>query len=189
MIKKQPGIVFLLANERSGTHLLRSMLQNTGQLAAPGEFCNANDKNKSGHSFFEFRAACIAQHPELALPTAANQSQLLTLFFDALRARFPHGKKLVCDIKYSHVHNFNTFWWDLYSPPYLIQYALRANIPIVHLFRNKIYQTAFSDFYAGLTGVWRTNSTDQIVVQQAEVNLTALKNKADRIGKSIRLVN
>lgn len=165
------------------------MLENTKQVAAPGELCNANIDGKSGQSFFEFRAAYIAERPKLATPTPKHQSQLLSRYFDFLRDKFKRRKTIVCDIKYSHIHNFNSSWWDIYSPPFLIRYAAQENIPIIHLVRNKIYQTAFSDFYAGLTGVWRTQSADKIVIQQTEVNLTALKNKADRITKGIELVN
>jgi len=184
-------MIFLLAAERSGTHFVRSLVQNTGFIFAPGEVCNAN-ADASEHnplSFFQFRADAVRKLPELALPTPSNQYELLDLYFNSLSDCAPKSQRFMCDIKYSHIHNFNNFWWDLFSVPFLLDFARRRSVSIVHLVRRKIFQTAVSELYASQSGVWRTEHAPDVVMNQIFVDLPALKRKARTLSFNINLMN
>lgn len=180
---------FLFATERSGTHLLRSMLENTNLMSAPGELCNANADvvEHNELSFFEFKAKAISASPELKLPTPANQNNLLMSYFQFVRQSVGKPTRTLFDIKYSHIHNFNHFWWDFYSAPFLIEFAKAESIPIIHLVRKKIYETSLSELYAQSTGVWHAVSPDERVSKRIFVDMAMLDSKADAIFRTINL--
>src|SRR5271170_7299036 len=107
-------IVLLLAHQRSGTHLLRSILDGTRRIATPGEACNARAGASHANwlSFFEFRRVHLADSANSPYPTAQNQERFVKEYFNFITTRYPDKDAVVLDVKYSHVHNFNAFWWD-----------------------------------------------------------------------------
>jgi LPS sulfotransferase NodH len=185
-------IAFILANERSGTHFLRSALESSGAIIAPGEICNAaaEVEERTELSFFEFRARAIAGDKKIAFPTPANQGELLDqylAFIDEHRRK--SGREcILVDVKYSHIHNFNGFWWDLFSPPFLIEYLNQRDIPIIHLVRTNAFQTAFSGIYAEATGVWRAARFEDTVVSPLKIDVGALKNEANKIEANVQIM-
>jgi LPS sulfotransferase NodH len=180
-------VCLLLAVERSGTHLLRSLLGNARGVVAPGEICNATipHNRSSKTSFFHYREQMCRENPEFFFPTEPVQRKLLDGFVDSLRASHSGKKLIVLDVKYAHVHNFNFFWWDPLEKPYLIQYAKKKRLKILHLVRRKAYRTAISGFYANQTGVWRAKSEEDIRQIRVTVDPGRLEKKARAIARSI----
>jgi len=180
-------VVLLLAAERSGTHLLRSMLAANGDIAAPGEVCNAasEDIRTALTSFLRFRErACLAD-PDYFYPTVPVQMRLLDAYF--ARVREVHGRKplSVLDIKYAHIHNFNAFWWDAISSPLLIDYARQHEMKIVHLVRERPYQTVISDMYARQSGVWRTKSSSELSAMKIAIEPARLEARTRLLVETI----
>lgn len=180
-------ICLLLAVERSGTHLLRSLLGNVRGVVAPGEVCNATvPQNRNAKtSYFRYRQQAYLENPELFFPTEPVQRKFLDGYMDSLRSSYPGKKLVVLDVKYAHVHNFNFFWWDPLEKPYLIQYAKRQRLKILHLVRRKVYRTAISGFYAGETGIWRAKSEEETRQIRITVDLEKLQKKALGIARTI----
>src|SRR5947207_4090115 len=180
-------ICLLLAAERSGTHLLRSLLANARSVVAPGEICNATvpQNRDAKSSFFRYKQqACLEDH-ELFFPTEPVQRKLLDGFIDFLCSTYRDKALVVLDVKYAHVHNFNFFWWDPLDRPYLIQYAKRRPLKIVHLVRRKVYRTAISGFYANETGVWRAKSEEETRQIKISVDPKRLEKKAVLLARTI----
>jgi LPS sulfotransferase NodH len=184
----RPEICLLLAVERSGTHLLRSLLTNVRGVAAPGEICNASipDNRTARASFLRYRQEAFLADPEFFFPTEPVQRRLLDGFVGHLRSAY-HGKALlVLDVKYAHVHNFNCFWWDPLDTPYLLQYAKRNRLKIIHLIRREVYRTVISGFYASETGVWRARSEEDTRQIRIVVNPDRLQRKAGLVARTIQ---
>jgi LPS sulfotransferase NodH len=180
-------ICLLLAAERSGTHLLRSLLANVRGVVAPGEICNATvPQNRNARtSYFRFRKQACLEDPELFFPTEPAHRRLLDSFVDFLRSSHAGKALVVLDIKYAHVHNFNSFWCEPLETPYLLKYAKRKPLKILHLVRRKVYRTTISDFYAHKTGVWRAKSDDQTKQISISVDPSRLQSKAVLLARTI----
>jgi LPS sulfotransferase NodH len=176
-------ICLLLAAERSGTHLLRSMLSTAPDVDAPGEICNAAQQPSGAgkFSFLKFRERACRLDSQFFFPSLPVQKTLLDQYFDFVRNSNEKTSMVVLDVKYSHVHNFNAFWWDLVEPPYLLQYARKNRFKIIHLIRRKVYRTAVSGLYAHASGVWRARSPEEL----KHVQITADRPKLDKRVRQI----
>jgi LPS sulfotransferase NodH len=181
--------VLLVAAERSGTHLLRSLLENTGVISAPAEICNASANTSKPYplSFFAFRHRLVTTDPSLLEPTDEHQRLIIEKYIAFLHEKFPSSSIVVCDIKYAHVHNFNSFWWDFSIRPFLLGYAREKRLRIIHLVRRKVYQTAISTAYAKQSGVWRATQPDQLSSIKISVDLRELERRVGDLRKTFRL--
>jgi len=182
-------ICFLLATERSGTHMLRSLLAKVAGVSAPGEICNAASEEirTAETSYLKFRERACTENQDFFFPTGNIQTKLLDQFFAHIREIFSEKKLVVLDVKYSHVHNFNSFWWDVFSRPFLLDYARERQIKIIHLVREKVYQTVISHNYAQKSGVWRAKRPDEIGTLKIAVDRKKLENKARGLARTINL--
>lgn len=178
-----PQICLLLAAERSGTHLLRSILSTAPNVAAPGEICNAAQQPSGAGklSFFKFRERVCSSDSQFFFPSLTIQKTLMDRYCDFVRHSNQGNAIVVLDVKYSHVHNFNSFWWDFVEAPYLLQYARKNRFKIIHLIRRKVYRTAVSGLYAQASGVWRARSPEEL----KHVQITASRRKLDKRAKQI----
>jgi hypothetical protein len=113
------------------------------------------------------------------------QRKLLDSFVDFLRSSYAGKALIVLDVKYAHVHNFNFFWWDPLESPYLLQYAKKKPLKILHLVRRKVYRTAISGFYAHETGVWRAKSEDQTKQIRLSIDPSRLQRKAVLLARTV----
>lgn len=185
---KVPSVVVLLSAERSGTHYLRSMLHNTGFFHAPGEVANANigDANADESFFFKFSFDFAKENGPAEAHSPAGIQRLMDEYIDLLDSISARENRIfLCDIKYSHVHNFNHFWWDAEQRPFLIDFLEYRNIPIIHLVREYVGNTAFSGIYAQHTQVWNTVNADEVKRVQIYVQAEEMDSEIIRISKSI----
>jgi LPS sulfotransferase NodH len=153
-------LVIMLSHERSGSHFVADMLKSSAKLVSVDEVCNFNavDPYKSKLSFFRFRHECQQKNPEFAYrPDYDN----LTAFCDSYFAHLLSSTKVervLVDIKYGHVHNFEIGWWPSESRPFLARYLESRNVRIVHLVRRDPVAATVSNFVAKQTGVWHRHS-------------------------------
>ncbi|MGH6889589.1 MAG: Stf0 family sulfotransferase [Rhizomicrobium sp.] len=149
-------LVVLLSHERSGSHYLAEMLACGGDLASFDEVCNfdAVDPEQSKASYFGFRRQWQEAHPDLALrPDADAMGRFLDDWLAHILALKP-AVKLLLDIKYGHVHNFEPGWWPSEHRPYLVKYLDRNRIAVVHLVRRNAMEAVVSAIAAEKAGVW-----------------------------------
>jgi len=188
----RPARLFLLlAAERSGTHLFRSILTANRAAFAPGEVANASASAdaESETNFFAFCRARLLNDPRLFVPSQAHTRELLDAYFGHFRA---HAASLgrsaaLCDIKYGHVINFSGGWWDMISPPYLLEWARQNDVGIIHLVRRNVAQTCLSNLYAQHTGVWRTRNPAELAVMPMRVARRRLEADIGRMTRVIEL--
>ena len=159
----RPGAAILLAHERSGTHLLRSIVDANGAGQGLEEIANAAIAQPGDLvGFFAFQRRYRAQFPDRFVPNVENTIHLLNNYLDHLlwpgTGRAP---PLILDIKYAHVVNFAGGWWNPFWRPALFSVAAERGMPILHLVRRKVFHTAVSGIYAGATGAWVVTAPEQ----------------------------
>ena len=178
-------VAILLAAERSGTHLFRSIMSNVDGVSAPAEICNG--AGESEISFFQFRQHECLRNPALFSPDPATQAKLLDDYLGTVRKTKSARRLILLDIKYSHVHNFNYYWWDFFNRPYLLDYAAGKKIKIIHLIRKKLARTAISAIYARESGVYRAEHPDETVRLRIAIGRKELEERILRLSRTIRL--
>jgi hypothetical protein len=184
-----PEVCILLAAERSGTHFFRSLLWQVPGVFAPGEICNAADTvgRVSDVSFLRFREnACLSDH-NFFYPTDLIQSEMIDEYLSSIRLLDAGRSHVLLDVKYSHVHNFNSFWWDSVTRPFLLEYVSKNQIKVIHLVRERPYRTVISSMYARKSGVWRTQSPSDIRLLKIRIERARLQEAALRLVKAINL--
>jgi hypothetical protein len=182
---EQSKLIILLAAERSGTHMFRSIMHRNGVAYAPGEVANAGVAVTEDQTtnFFAFRQQFAKQVGGVFVPSTENTEKLLDAFFDLFSAQARQkGKEFaICDIKYAHIVNFVGGWWDMLSPPFLFDWARRNNVQIIHLVRRSVAETCLSNIYAKKTGVWRTKSSDEVQTLKMSVGRAELLREMNRL--------
>lgn len=184
-----PEVSLLLAAHRSGTHFLRSLLSQVPSVVARGEVCNVEAEyvRTSPNSFLRFRASsCIAEQ-KFFYPTEENQTELLDKYLNFVQAANSRKRHIILDIKYTHVHNFNSLWWDTTVRPFLLRYAIKRGMRIIHLVRQKPYRTAISELYAQQSGIWRTDDPKNLPPLRIRIDREKLQERTLRIVKTIDL--
>lgn len=152
-----PRIVFLISHERSGSHYLTDLLTSTGKLRSLDEVCNFNaiDPDKHQASFFRFKREAQASDPDIVLrPGLESMTRLLNGYLEFLSALVSSELKILVDIKYGHVHNFELGWWPTERRPFLFNYLEQNAIPVIHLTRRDSIAATVSNLIAEKTAVW-----------------------------------
>lgn len=173
----RPKAAILLALERSGTHLLRSIVNANAAGFALDEVANAAAAAPDNPiEFFGFQRLYRQGFPDRAVPSAANTDHMLECYLDNLELGISRERPrpVILDIKYGHVVNFAGGWWLPFTRPALFALAARRGVPIIHLVRRKVAQTAVSNIYATASGVWKARSDaersrQRIVVPRAQL--------------------
>jgi LPS sulfotransferase NodH len=179
-------LVVLLSHERSGSHYLAEMLASGGELVSLDEVCNfgAIDPDKSKASFFRFRREWQQAHPDLAVrPDADVMNGFLDGYFSHLLALEP-ARKVLVDVKYGHVHNFEPAWWPSENRPFLVKFLDRRKARVVHLTRSDTMAAVLSGFAANRAGVWhRRTGGDRPRPVRMRVPVTNIVHGAQTLGR------
>lgn len=156
--------VILLGHERAGTHLLKSLLGSHPAIQCTGEVCKITsaDERSAKTNYFNHRLRMIQTDERFAFPLLTNQRDLLTSYFDELQEVYRKASRVIIDVKYSHVHNFNSFWTSNSISPYLFQFAGEFGIKIMHLHRQKALLAVLSNELAGARQLWNTADRNEL---------------------------
>ena len=183
-----PELYILLAEQRSGTHFLRSMLNNVPGVVMPSEICNPDAASrKSPTSFLRYRASVSMADGKFFYPTTEVQTELLDNYFAFVRTSIADARHIVLDVKYSHVYNFHPCWWSVVGRPFLLDYAIDRGIRFIHLIREQPYRTVISNMYAQEAKIWHVRNTDPTPSKTITVDRAQLQIRAFRLAKTIGL--
>jgi hypothetical protein len=112
--------------------------------------------------------------PDIALrPSAEANTRLMDAYLAHLAALAPGGKKLLLDIKYGHVHNFEVGWWPSERRPFLPSYLEERGIKIIHLTRRDSLAATVSGMIADRRRVWHRR--DDAEAAFAKIRIPAMK--------------
>lgn len=155
--------VILLSHERSGSHYLADLIVSTGQVRSLDEVCNFNavDPGKSEASFFRFRRAMQETDPDIILrPSPDSMGRLINAYLEHVAGLVDAKKRILLDIKYGHVHNFEIGWWPSERRPFLLSHLESLGIPIVHLHRRDSLASTISGHIADRLRLWHRKAGD-----------------------------
>ncbi len=150
------GLALLVSHDRSGSHYLGSFVRALPGHRMVDEVCNeqAIDPVKDPLSFLGYRYRRSLEHADYGLRRRADVvSALLDEYFAFVLAQ-SDGKRVVIDIKYGHVHNFEIAWWPVFRKPFLFEYAQSRKMKVVHLSRWNSLETVVSGEVAEQRKQW-----------------------------------
>ena len=150
----------IIACQRSGTQVLREVLNSNPHIAIVAEPFSPDDRSTSWHNYVHTQ---VGQ----GLPplTPADAVDFFDCYEDYLRADLPvhpnhYGglKRLPTwiglDVKYNQIKHVHPLYIDLRARPFLLDYFREREVRIVHLVRRNILHVAISIIIANLRQVW-----------------------------------
>ncbi len=153
-----PKITILLAHERSGSHLMGEFLGSLAGVRMIDEVCNAEAVKPLKHpeSFHRFKHDAIMGDPKLLLePSRERHAAFVQSYFQHLLGlKAPNN--IAIDIKYGHVHNFESWWWPIFERPFLLKHCEAENIGVIHLFRENVVESTASGMIADKRKIWHS---------------------------------
>ena len=181
--------VFIIANQRSGTNLLRGALsschlfENCYEIFHP-KFIDNNKKilktkflqainypkRKPERNFWNFKKMALLSQPHMVVPTSENLRKLFSLYIKELNL---YDTKIpLVDVKYNSVHHLDPIWrHSSYERPFLFDLLAEANIPVIHLIRRNSFESYVSYKLAMKSGTWVSVKKSACTTTKLKINL------------------
>ena len=153
----------IVACQRSGTHLLRQVLNSNPRIAVVGEPFSPDNSPTAWHRYL--RSLPV----ERAVASSdSGAEQLLDGFERHVRMHMRASPKdfggvkrlptrLGYDIKYNQLRSANTAFSDLRARPYLLDFFHRRSVRLIHLVRTNVVQVAISVVIANQRRIWHNH--------------------------------
>ncbi len=148
----------LLATQRSGTHMLRSLLATGADLQVLPEVFHGRPGAtfRMPHGlprFFEFVEA--GSGPDCGRGNPEAGPALVSSYLDQLAEAAPAGcRAQVMDIKYNSLHHAEGAWSTPSSPPRMLWILKQRGSALLHLVREDVVALTCSQVRADATGVF-----------------------------------
>jgi LPS sulfotransferase NodH len=153
------GLLFVVVGaQRTGTNLLREILNTNPELAMLGEVFTPNPAPAHWGNF-----AGMLSPAELQLATASQANALLDRYFDfveyRIRNHWQGGDKsrvraFGIDVKYNQLRSVAPADWPGHSPPFFIEYLKTREAILVHTIRSNVIHCAISALIAEQRQLW-----------------------------------
>ncbi len=150
-LASQPVVV--LANARTGTHLLRHILAAGDEFHDFGEIFNTAYSPGEPGGFWAFYRDRLQGDPERAIPTHENRAELFTDYIGHLDA-LSGAPCFLMDVKYAGVTNLNPYYHFPDRKPFLFEQLEKYDIPVIHLRRRNLLRQYCSEMLAKKTMQW-----------------------------------
>ncbi|MEM7782262.1 MAG: Stf0 family sulfotransferase [Planctomycetota bacterium] len=138
--------VFIISHQGSGATEFRSWLTRHDEVNDAGELLAPTSE------FWQLVSESCCQNPELGNRSRESQLRLLNQYLTKATNR---GTKFTLfNIYYNSIHLFNSAWHHLGDPHLLLEWIMRQNFPVIHVYqddpvesalKNVIYQSPMSD--------------------------------------------
>ena len=146
--------VFIFAQQRSGTNLLRKSLAATPLFRDLDEVFDPKQPQ-----FWHFRKGQIRQQPKLATPAREHQVGMFESFLQCrLSSRQPYT---LIDIKYNSVHSLDDLWLSPMETPVLIDWLVQKQYPVIHLVRENHLENLVSMLVGTESAQWVVRRNDE----------------------------
>ena len=177
-------VALLLARQRSGTGAIGSMLDKQPDVKYVGEVFHPSNVGQDTN-YFTFLRKRVEQDVDACLPDSNLTNY--EAYIEHLRCLFPQ-RVIVIDVKYRSLHHGNGGWHGLVQPPWLIAYAIRKNMPLLHLTRKNYVESFVSGRLAEANNVWHTRADDEVKTKSTVVNVRQLSNYMMNVDKEVDLI-
>lgn len=186
-------VVFTISMARSGAHLLRGLISEAFQVTDIGEIFTpsavVNKQFRDTQSFDLF----LKSRPDLTETVpfgfGSQVDKALNSFFEHQEHNFK-SQKLLADVKYGHLNCLTPALQDFSEPPYLWQWMLRSNVPIIHLVRKNLLQRYASNLKSWKTDDWVDYQTDRgFDGEKIEIDTSYLVEKLTEAYRKIQYID
>lgn len=159
------NIVVLVANQRTGSTALQSVLNKSDNIDVYGEVFHPMGKNTKCNFYQKF------DHSKYDLPIKSNEDSL-TMINDYLDFCVDSSSKKYCllDIKYDFWHTFNGPTSDRFGKPALLSELEKRGAYFIHLTRNNLFEQFLSGAFAAHSKKWHFRDGESINVKEFEIN-------------------
>jgi hypothetical protein len=152
-------IILLLANQRTGTGALGTILDQTPQYAYLGEVLHPNNVNTDEFNYWRFLNAevksCVFEDKQI------NCIPNLEAYLSFIQSK-TQGKTPILDIKYDQTHIFNTPHHSPLTTPTLLLYFINQGYPIIHHKRDNLLKMFVSAKLAEMNNIWHASKNDNL---------------------------
>ncbi len=161
----------LLAHQRSGTTVMRRMLDSDPNIRQLGEVFS------SRHALGVHKTLLkCAEDPEFSF-RYADMNRVFDTLLTSLHEKYTDDV-LVIDAKYNSMGPFNGYGWHMTHEPQFIAYCKQNNIPILHLIRKDVFGVLASERLAVRSQVWHLEK-GQERAQNATIHVALKPFKRD----------
>lgn len=141
-------MVILLARQRSGTTVLRSVLEHHPDIHCLPEVFNANPSPYDTSRFpdvyfFDWLEANARPSVPAVLRSRDAMAELFDAYMEFLRAR-SDKRFVIVDVKYNSAHHFDGPWRSLNELPLLFELIEQRRVRVMHLVRSNYLRTYLS---------------------------------------------
>jgi LPS sulfotransferase NodH len=180
------GVIFfvVVGAQRTGTNLLREVLNTNPQIAMLGEVLSPSSAPAHWENFLRSRADAIfpAQGP-------VEMEALLDRYFQfvlyRIRNHWADGQKSQCravgvDIKYNQLRRLAPLDWDPANAPFLLKYLQARGAVFIHATRDNVIHCAISAMIAAQRNFWH-NYEGAIIDRRFAIDIDACLESAQVI--------
>jgi hypothetical protein len=182
----------LLASQRTGTNMLKRVLETDPRVFAYPEVFNNGSAGTSrfpeGISYyFDYKEAAVSKHPKHSHPDAAQ-----SLVTDYLKLIEENGEKndqrALIDIKYNSLHHANGTWHAPLDTPVMLKIFSSHHYPVVHLQRRNILRVAISHFRAAQTNQYALTDEKDVKRIKLSVDPAQILNFAEHLHNTREII-
>lgn len=174
--------VYIFANQRSGTNLLRNAMVSTGDFTDLNEIFQPNEP----HIYWSFYSNYISNNPECIVPTVENMNRIFDAFqeqcIEPVQSRYA-----LIDVKYNSAHNLNCQFQSPSEAPYLFELIKKNECKVIHLIRENMFENYVSNQLANQTRQYCAFDGDEIrseqIVLSADQTIMEIKKCEANIKK------
>lgn len=151
--------IFLFAEPRSGTHLLRGILCSGPDVEDLSEVFNLHIDQKQPQNFFPFFEDRVRRSPEFLRPVRELRAQVFDEYMEFLGTMTKRPFGLV-SVPYNQTQHLNLAWQYPDDIPNLLRLVKTRHYPVVHLVRRNLLERYCSLKLAMVTKKWVSRSTN-----------------------------
>ncbi len=146
--RKNCEVLLLLAAQRSGTHLLGSILNSHPAICSLDEVLNPNPKAAEVlplryHLYLKER---MQKNPEDCTPL--HGKAMFHDYVDRIEDSYPDQRHILLDIKYDQLHQIPVETHELQAPPPVLKIFFNRKTKIIHMVRRNILKAVVSMYTA-----------------------------------------
>ena len=175
----------ILASQRSGTTLFRSILNSHPQVQAFDEVYGGMRPQREPN-YLRYLVEQVSRDPLMAVPSAENMANLFQGHLSKLEALSPRASVRIVDVKYTHVHRFNRLNQHRLELPYLLECIQGTKGGVLHVIRRNLLATHVSATIAKRNASHRAAKEDLVsetrVALDPDATLRELEKRESEIN-------
>jgi len=176
MERIKPRFFAIVGTQRSGTTVLRSIIDTHPKVKAFGEVFIPSDAHIK-ENYYHYLRKRVIESPRLCIPTIEHTRELFKGYLVYL-AELTDAEVILFDCKYEFLRGVgNMGSVKLDNPPYLLNLFNSLGVETIHLTRENVLKMHVSTILTVQTLVWATEHPELMPNRTVHVALNSLKQE------------